>query len=119
MTDIFPAAEAALIPAVTPSRSIRKTNASAIADLIGASISSNTRRAYRGALERLDEWLDGRDRDHGSLASWISHLHARGLSASTASLAVAAACFHNMMLRFISYEPLAKFRHGGILCAAQ
>ena len=97
MTDIFPAAEAALIPAVTPSRSIRKTNDPAIADLVGASISSSTRRAYRGALKRLDEWLDGRDLDDGSLASWIGHLHGRGLSSSTAALAVAAARFRARM----------------------
>ena len=28
--------------------------------LVDASVSTNTRRAYAGALRRLDAWLDGR-----------------------------------------------------------
>ena len=30
--------------------------------LVEASVSPNTRRAYAGALRRLDAWLDGRPR---------------------------------------------------------
>ena len=97
MTDFLSAAEAALIPAVTLSRSIRKTNDPAISELIGASISPNTRRAYRRALKRMDEWFDGRPLDDHALADWIARLHGRGLSASTASLAVAASRFRCRM----------------------
>ncbi|MDE0097172.1 MAG: tyrosine-type recombinase/integrase [Gammaproteobacteria bacterium] len=97
MTDFLSAAEAAVIPAGTSFHPAPAITDPAITDLIGASISSNTRRAYRGALQRLDGWLAGRDLDDGSLASWISHLHGRGLSSSTASLAVAAARFRAKM----------------------
>lgn len=65
----------------------------ATASLVHQSIASSTRRAYRGALERLDQWLDGRALEEGTLAGWITDLHSRGLSASTASMAVAAARF--------------------------
>ena len=65
----------------------------ATAGLVRESISPNTRRAYRGALERLDAWLGGRVLDDHALAEWITGLHHRGLSAASASLAVAAARF--------------------------
>ena len=65
--------------------------------LIQASISASTRRAYWGALKRLDAWLDGRVLCDETLAGWITVLHNRGLSASTASLAVAACRFRAKM----------------------
>lgn len=65
----------------------------ATASLVHNSIASSTRRAYRGALERLDQWLNGRALEDATLAGWITELHSRGLSASTASMAVAAARF--------------------------
>ena len=67
------------------------------AGLVQASISVSTRRAYRGALGRLDEWLDGRVLDDRALSEWIAGLHERGLSPSSASLAVAAARFRARM----------------------
>ena len=57
--------------------------------LVEASVSANTRRAYAGALRRLDIWLDRRELDDASLAE----LHDAGRASSSASMAVAAACF--------------------------
>ena len=57
--------------------------------LVNASVSPNTRRAYAGALSRRDAWLDGRELDDASLAE----LHDAGRASSSASMAVAAACF--------------------------
>ena len=67
------------------------------AGLVQASISAGTRRAYRGALERLDAWLGGRVLDDHALSEWVAGLHERGLSPSSASLAVAAARFRARM----------------------
>ena len=61
--------------------------------LVEASVSSNTRRAYAGALRRLEAWLDGRELDDASLAAYLAELHDAGRASSSASLAVAAACF--------------------------
>jgi len=69
-----------------------------VTGLIHASISPNTLRAYRGALERLDDWLADRAVDDNTLAGYIAHLHLQGLSASTISLAVAAVRFRARML---------------------
>ncbi len=38
--------------------------------LVDASLSANTRRAYAGALRRLDAWLNGRLLDDAALAAW-------------------------------------------------
>ena len=67
------------------------------AGLVQASISAGTRRAYRGALGRLDAWLDGRVPDDHALSEWITVLYDRGLSVSSASLAVGAARFRARM----------------------
>ena len=69
----------------------------ATAGLVRESIAASTRRAYRGALERLDAWLGGRVLDDHALAEWITGLHERGLSAASASLVVAAARFRARM----------------------
>ena len=61
--------------------------------LVEASVSPNTRRAYAGALRRLDAWLDGRELDDASLAAYLAELHDAGRASSSASMAVAAACF--------------------------
>ena len=39
--------------------------------LVEASVSPNTRRAYAGALRRLDAWLDGRELDDVALAAYL------------------------------------------------
>ena len=61
--------------------------------LAAASISPNTRRAYSGALRRLDAWLDGRRLDDQALAAYLAELHDQGRAPASASTAVAAACF--------------------------
>ena len=61
--------------------------------LVEASVSPNTRRAYAGALRRLDAWLDGRVLDDANLAAYVAELHDAGRASSSASVAVAAACF--------------------------
>ena len=61
--------------------------------LVDASVSPNTRRAYAGALRRLDAWLDGRPLEDANLAAYLAELHDAGCASSSASMAVAAACF--------------------------
>ena len=61
--------------------------------LVEASVSPNTRRAYAGALRRLDAWLDGRPLHDVTLAAYLAELHDAGRASSCASMAVAAACF--------------------------
>ena len=61
--------------------------------LVEASVSLNTRRAYAGALRRLDAWLDGRELDDVALAAYLAELHDAGRASSSASMAVAAAGF--------------------------
>ena len=46
--------------------------------LVEASVSPNTRRAYASALRRLDVWLDGRELDDLSLATYLAELHDAG-----------------------------------------
>ena len=61
--------------------------------LAEASISPNTRRAYSGALRRLDAWLDGRPLEDATLATYLAELHDQGRAPASAATAVAAACF--------------------------
>ena len=61
--------------------------------LVEASVSPNTRRAYAGALQRLDAWLGGRELHDVTLAAYLAELHDAGRASSSASMAVAAACF--------------------------
>ena len=61
--------------------------------LAAASISPNTRRAYSGALRRLDAWLAGRRLDDQALAAYLAELHDQGRAPASASTVVAAACF--------------------------
>ena len=61
--------------------------------LAAASVSPNTRRAYTGALRRLDAWLAGRRLEDATLAGYLAELHEQGRAPSSASTAVAAARF--------------------------
>ena len=61
--------------------------------LMEKAITGNTRRAYQGALSRLDEWLNDRQLDDSSLAEYVQYLHSAGKAPNTISLAVAAAVF--------------------------
>ena len=60
------------------------------ADLIRASVSANTQRAYRHAIEKLEEWRGERTLDDAVLAEYIAHLHAWGKAPATISQVVAA-----------------------------
>ena len=61
--------------------------------LAEASLSPNTRRAYAGALRRLDAWLAGRPLEDATLAAYVAELHDQGRAPASAATAVAAACF--------------------------
>ena len=52
--------------------------------LVDASVSTNTRRAYAGALSRLDAWLAGLRLDDAALAAYLAELHDAGRAASSA-----------------------------------
>ena len=80
---------AQIVPAGT---ALGRPNATA-RRLVDASVSANTRRAYAGALRRLDAWLAGRPLDDVSLAAYIAELYDGGRASSSAAMAVAAACF--------------------------
>ena len=53
--------------------------------LAAASLSPNTRRAYAGALHRLDAWLDHRDLDDATLALYLAELHDAGRAPASAA----------------------------------
>ena len=61
--------------------------------LADASISVNTRRAYLGALARLDAWRGPAPVDDASLAVYLGELFEAGRAPATAALAVAAVRF--------------------------
>ena len=61
--------------------------------LADASISVNTRRAYAGALRRLDAWRGVAPVDDASLAVYLGELFEAGRAPATAALAVAAVRF--------------------------
>ena len=61
--------------------------------LADASISLNTRRAYHGALRRLDAWRGTAPVDDASLAVYLGELFEAGRAPATAALAVAAVRF--------------------------
>ena len=60
------------------------------ADLIRASVSANTQRAYRHAIEKLEAWRGERTLDDAVLAEYIAHLHTQGKAPATISQVVAA-----------------------------
>ena len=80
-------------PGSTPKRPRSGRPTQTARRLVEASVSPNTRRAYAGALRRLDAWLDGRELHDVTLAAYLAELHDAGRASSSASIAVAAACF--------------------------
>ena len=58
--------------------------------LMSASLSANTQRAYRHALEGLEQYLNGRQLTDAELAAYITHLYDTGKSPSTITIVVAA-----------------------------
>ena len=61
--------------------------------LVDASVSANTRRAYLGALARLDAWWGAAPVDDASLAVYLGTIFEAGRAPATAALAVAAVRF--------------------------
>ena len=58
--------------------------------LADASLSVNTRRAYAGALRRVDAWRGAAPVDDARLAAYLAHVFESGRAPATAALAVAA-----------------------------
>ncbi len=63
--------------------------------LVEASLSPNTRRAYRGALARLEAWLAGRPLTDPTLADYLATLHGTGRAPATATQVLAAVRFRD------------------------
>ena len=76
-----------VVPVTTeaPNLAVQKT----ARELAGASISENTRRAYAGALHRLDRWLAGRRLHDAALAAYLAGLYEAGRSPAVAGMAAA------------------------------
>ena len=62
-------------------------------ELVAASVSANTRRAYEGAFLRLRDWLAGRPLDDATLAEYLAARFEAGHSPAVASQVVAAVRF--------------------------
>jgi len=58
--------------------------------LMSVSLSANTQRAYRQALQGLEQYLNDRRLTDGELAAYITHLYDTGKSPSTITIVVAA-----------------------------
>ena len=80
--------------------------------LVNASVSDNTRRAYAGALRRLDAWLAGLRLDDAALAAYLGALHDAGRAPATAAMVVAAASFR---ARLAGTTPPAQTTTGRVL----
>ena len=61
--------------------------------LVDASVSDNTRRAYAGALRRLDTWLAARPLDDAALAAYLSRHALREAAGQAAGRLIALALF--------------------------
>ena len=84
-------ADAALVPAAGGGLGEFAALSSSARRLAQASVSPHTRRAYAGALRRLDAWLGGRELDDARLAAYLAELFEAGRAAASAAMAVAAA----------------------------
>ncbi len=81
---------AELLPSVSPKE---LANSGTVRELVTASVSENTRRAYRHALSRIDQHLAGGPLTDGLLADYIAGLHVSGKSPATCSQVIAAVKF--------------------------
>lgn len=72
-------------------------NSGTIRDLVHASVSENTRRAYQHALGKIDRHLGDLPLTDVSLADYIAGLHLAGKSPATCSQAVAAVKFRSRL----------------------
>ena len=62
-------------------------------ELVAASVSPATRRAYQGQVRRLYAWLDDRCLTDETLAGYLAHLHDAGNSPASCSQVLAAVRF--------------------------
>ncbi len=65
--------------------------------LVAASISNNTRKNYKAALRRWDEWLAGRPATEPLLADFLTKRHAAGVSPATVAQVVQAIRFREKL----------------------
>ena len=91
-------------------------------ELIQAGVSENTLKAYRWALQKLDEWLSTAvspgELTDAVLAEYITHLHESGKSPATIAQAVAAVKWQSNNLNIniagvITERTLAGIRRDG------
>ena len=80
----------------------RESTPSAVRELVAASVSPATRRAYQGQVRRLYAWLDGRCLTDETLAEYLAHLHNAGNSPASCSQVLAAVRF---ALKIAGCEP--------------
>ena len=73
--------------------------------LAEASLSPNTRRAYAGALRRLDAWLAGRPLEDATLAAYVAELHDQGRAPASAATAVAGGVLPGPPRRRAQFRP--------------
>ena len=74
--------------------------------LVEASVSPNTRRAYAGALRRLDAWLGSRELHDVTLAAYLAELHDAGSGGSRGA----------RLCGVRRRRPVAGLRHAGCQC---
>ena len=79
--------EAAIVPSPQPTAELIPNQT---ADLIEKSFAQNTIRNRRHALQKFDEWLQGRQITDGLLAEYITHLFDQGKAPGTISIVVSA-----------------------------
>lgn len=60
------------------------------AEMIEKSVTANTKKAYRGSLKQLEQWLGGRPITDALLADYITELHHLGLAPVTIAQVIAA-----------------------------
>ena len=83
--------ESSLLPVLIEKQAeMQERLESEVKRLMAASLSPNTQRAYRQALESLDVYLKGRLFTDGEFAEYLTHLYDTGKSPSTITIVVAA-----------------------------
>ncbi len=75
-------------PGIAPSATAIGPPSPTARRLVAASVSTNTRRAYAGALGQLDAWLAGQKLDDAALAAYLAALHDAGRPSSSTAMAV-------------------------------
>ncbi|MDE2674717.1 MAG: tyrosine-type recombinase/integrase [Paracoccaceae bacterium] len=83
-------------------------------ELIKASIAPNTEKAYKDALARLHDFLNGNALNDGNLATYITYLHGEGKSPSTISQVVAAVKWTHKQQRMTTDLPITNATLSGI-----